>query len=73
MTLTFDDDPTGLLDAHGYHHYVAGAAAADASTDPSVQEQLASLHDLGFLADGSDGTDGGSAVGTRVFQIVRLP
>ena len=67
-TVTFDDDPTGILDAHGYDHYVAGAAAVDGSTDPSVQDQLASLHAHGYL-----GTSDGTAVETHVFQIVRQP
>ncbi|WP_296603916.1 hypothetical protein [Nocardioides sp.] len=66
-TVTFDDGPTGILDAHGYPHYIAGAAAADASSDPSVQEQLASLHAAGFLGDGA------GAVATHVYQIVRQP
>ncbi len=66
-TVTFDDDPTGVLDAHGYDHYVAGAAATDASADPSVQEQLTSLHVHGFLGDGAGTVD------THVYQIVRVP
>ena len=69
-TVSFDDAPTGLLDAHAYHHYVAGAAAADMSTDPSVREQLESLHSHGFLGAGGDG---GESVETHVYQIVRLP
>jgi hypothetical protein len=69
-TVTFEDDPTGIVDAHGYGHYLAGAAAADDSTDPSVQEQLASLHAHGFLsAPGGPG----ATVETHVFQIVRQP
>ncbi|CAI9401267.1 hypothetical protein [Nocardioides sp. T2.26MG-1] len=66
-TVTFDDEPTGILDAHDYHHYVAGAAAADASADPSVREQLASLHAHGFLGAG------GATTEAQVFQIVRQP
>ena len=46
------------------HHYVRGAAAAEASTDPSVREQLASLRAHGFL--------GGRATATsQVLQITR--
>lgn len=67
-TVTFDDHPTGILDAHGYPHYIAGAAAADASAAPSVLEQLASLQTQGFLA-AAHGTS--AAVETHVFQIVR--
>lgn len=66
-TVTFDDGPTGILDAHDYHHYIAGAAATDAAGDASVQEQLASLHAAGFLGGGA------GAVTTHVYQIVRQP
>jgi len=69
-TVTFDDHGSGVLDNHEYSHYVAGAAAVDASTDQSVLDQLASLRDRGFLA----GSGGGSAsVTAHVFQVVREP
>ncbi|MDI6910495.1 hypothetical protein [Nocardioides sp.] len=70
VTVTFEDDPTGIVDAHGYGHYLAGAAAVDGSADPSVQEQLASLHAQGFL--GAAGGPGAS-VESHIFQIVRRP
>ena len=71
-TVTFADDggAGGVVGNHDYWHYLNGAAAADASTDPSVQEQLASLHEGGFLATG-DGPP--TTVTSQVFQIVREP
>lgn len=60
----------GIVGNHDYWHYVNGAAAADASTDPSVQEQLASLHDGGFLGTGHAT---GPTATSQVFQIVRQP
>lgn len=71
-TVSFTDDggAGGVVGNHDYWHYVNGAAAADASSDPSVQEQIASLHASGFLASG-DG--GGASVTSQVFQIVREP
>ena len=71
-TVTFADDggAGGVVGNHDYWHYVNGAAAADASTDPSVQEQLASLHESGFLASGHGPTP---TVTSQVLQIVRQP
>ena len=72
VTVSFTDDagPTGVVGMHAYDHYLAGAAAADASTDPSILEQVASLHDGGFLANG-DGPR--PDVTSQVFQVVREP
>jgi hypothetical protein len=70
-TVTFSDGPLGDVDHnHGYPAYLDGAAATDASDDPSVREQLQSLRDHGFLVG-----DGGGAptVSTQVFQVVRAP
>jgi hypothetical protein len=64
VTVQFDDPGTSVLDAHGLRHYVHGAAAADASDDRSVREQLASLRAHGFLGSDSRAT-------SRVFQISR--
>ena len=51
VTVTFDDPGTQTVEAmHGYDHYVAGAAAADASGDPAVAAARRGLHDRGFLA-----------------------
>lgn len=64
VTVRFDDHQTSVGANHHLAHYVRGAAAVDASNDPSVREQLASLHDHGFL--------GGSGTATsQVFQITR--
>jgi hypothetical protein len=53
-----------VVGAHGYGHYVAGAAAVDASADPSIRADLAGLHDRGFLGDGSH-------VSSQLFQVSR--
>ncbi|MEP9362624.1 hypothetical protein ABLE68_06640 [Nocardioides sp. CN2-186] len=67
VTVTFEDGGTSIVDHHDYGHYLAGAAAVDASTDPSVVEQLDSLSTHGFLA-----TDGRPpSVTSHVFQVVR--
>lgn len=68
VTVTFADDggAAGVVAQHDYPHYVAGAAAADAATDPSIREQLESLHEHGFL-----GTS--TSVGSQLFQVVREP
>jgi hypothetical protein len=72
VTVTFADQggAGGVVGNHDYWHYLNGAAAADASADPSIQEQLASLHDSGFLAAGGGPS---STVTSQVFQIVREP
>lgn len=70
VTVTFDDDPTGIEDAHDYPHYESGAHATDGSRDPSVLEQLASLHAHGFLAGAGEPA---ATTGSQVFQIVRGP
>jgi hypothetical protein len=53
VTAVFDDPaggPDPVVDAHELGRYVKGAAALDASTDPSVADALARLRDDGFLA-----------------------
>ena len=69
LTVHFDDHGSGIGDSHGLAHYANGAAAVDASSDPSVREQLRSLRENGFLADG--GRSG--AVTSQVFQVTRPP
>jgi hypothetical protein len=64
VTVQFDDPGPTVLDGHGLTHYVRGAAAADASTDPAVREQLASLRAHRFLGTGDTAT-------SEVFQITR--
>ncbi len=71
VTLTFEAGPLTGRDVpghHGFPAYAAGAAAADASTDPSVREQVRSLHDAGFL--GAQPPDG---VRHTVYRITRVP
>jgi len=43
VTIGFDSGSTGLAGNHGLDHYVAGAAAADASDDPAITAALAGL------------------------------
>lgn len=70
-TVTFTDGRAGdVTHNHGYPVYLDGAAAADASRDPSIREQLASLRDAGFLAHGPGGA---TSVTSQVFQVVRVP
>jgi hypothetical protein len=64
VTVRFDDHETSVVANHDLRHYVRGARAAEASTDPSVREQLASLRATGFL------TRHGTAT-SQVFQISR--
>jgi hypothetical protein len=64
-TVLFDAQPEhGVLAHHGYDAYEDGAALADASTDPSVHESVASID--GFLA-------GDGPTSSQVFQITRAP
>ncbi|GAA1781429.1 hypothetical protein GCM10009795_029700 [Nocardioides hankookensis] len=64
-TVTFSTGhDTTVVGAHGYGDYRAGAAAVDASGDPSLVAERAGLRDRGFL--------GGSAeVSSQRFQVVR--
>jgi hypothetical protein len=64
VTVQFDDHQTSMVGNHDLRHYVHGAAAADASDDPSVREQLASLRAHGFLGAGGTAT-------SQVLQIRR--
>jgi pimeloyl-ACP methyl ester carboxylesterase len=64
VTVQFDDPGSSVIGSHALRHYVRGAAAADASSDPSVRAQLASLRAHGFLGSGDRAT-------SQVFQIVR--
>jgi hypothetical protein len=64
VTVRFDDHETSIAGDHALHHYVRGAAAVDASTDPSVRAELASLRAQGFLGRAS-------AASSQVFQITR--
>ena len=68
-TVVVDAHPgQGIETHHGYDVYVAGAAAVDASTDPSVVSSVESLHQHGYLGSG-----GPRSVTSQVFQITRVP
>jgi hypothetical protein len=64
VTVQFDDHETSIAGNHLLHHYVRGAAEADASTDPSIREQVRSLREHGFLGSRATAT-------SRVYQITR--
>lgn len=73
VTVRFDDhdDPAdGIADNHALSHYANGAAAVDASEDPSVLESLQSLQDNGFLSPTDSDTP---TISSQVFQITREP
>ena len=53
---------------HDLAQYVDGALAVQASDDPSVRDQLASLEAAGFV-----GAADGQEVTSQVFQITRVP
>ena len=66
-TVVVDADPgQGIETHHDYDVYVAGGAAVDASTHPSVVSSVSSLHEHGFLGSGGQVT-------SQVFQITRAP
>lgn len=61
VTVKFDDGPDDPVGSHGLAHYVDGAAAVDASTDPAVRASRASLQP--FLAP--------ATVTSRLFVMTR--
>ena len=64
-TVTFEDGGRPEVEAeHGYGHYIDGAAAVDASADPSLTAEVAGLHDRGFLGDTGHVT-------SQLFQVTR--
>ena len=68
VTVRFDDHETSVAGNHGLDHYVAGADAVQASDDPSIRDQLASLRGGRFHRWRS-----GQEVTSQVFQITRVP
>jgi hypothetical protein len=64
VTVGFDDHETSIAGNHDLRHYVHGAAAADASRDPSIREQLDSLRTHGFL-------DSDATATSQVLQVTR--
>jgi hypothetical protein len=63
VTVRFETSIEGVVDNHSFTHYAEGAAAVDASTDPTIRASLASLD--GFFAPGQD-------VSSQMFQITRV-
>ena len=68
VTVRFDDHGPSVAGNHDLAQYVHGALAVQASADPSIVEQLASLEAAGFV-----GSAGGQEVISQVFQITRVP
>ena len=66
-TVLVDADPGPGIETHHDHDvYIAGGAAVDASSHPSVVSSVASLHEHGFLGTGGQVT-------SQLFQITRAP
>lgn len=66
-TVVVDAHPgSGIVAHHDYDAYVAGGAAVDSSSHPSVVSAVASLHAHGFLGTGG-------VVSSQVLQITRAP
>jgi hypothetical protein len=66
-TVVVDAGPGQGIEAHhDYDVYVAGGAAVDVSTEPSVVDSVGSLHEHGFLGTGGQVT-------SQQFQITRTP
>ena len=69
-TVVVDAHPgQGIATHHDHDVYVAGGAAVDASTDPSVVSSIESLHQHGYLGPGGPQV----SVANQVFQITRRP
>ncbi|PKH41302.1 PGAP1-like protein [Nocardioides alpinus] len=63
-TVKFDDEGSSdVADNHAIRHYVNGAAAADASTNGSIQDQVRQMQQDGYLS--------GTVEGVSTFQITR--
>ncbi|HXH78804.1 hypothetical protein [Nocardioides sp.] len=63
-TVKFDQGSSDTADNHDIDHYVSGAAAADASTNGSIQSQITAMENDGFLGNGS-------VTSVDTFQITR--
>lgn len=63
-TVSFDAGSHDVVDNHALGHYVSGAAAADASTDGSIRDQVDRMRDDGFLG-------GGTVAGVSTYRITR--
>ena len=54
-TIKFDEGSSDIGDNHGLEHYTNGAAAADASSNGSIQDEITRMHDDGYLGSGASG------------------
>lgn len=63
-TVKFDEGTSDIADNHAIRHYVNGAAAADASTNGSIQDQVRQMQQDGYLG-------GGTVEGVSTYQITR--
>ncbi len=54
-TVKFDEGSSDIGDNHGLDHYAHGAAAADASSNGSIQDEITRMHDDGYLGSGTSG------------------
>ncbi len=63
-TVSFDAGSHDVVDNHAIDRYVSGAAAADASTNGSIRDQLERMRDDGFLG-------GGTVAGVSTYRIAR--
>ncbi len=54
-TVKFDEGSSDTGDNHGLDHYTNGAAAADASTNVSIQGEIDRMRDDGYLGSGASG------------------
>ena len=53
--MKFDEGSSDIAVNHGINHFANGAAAADASTNGSIQDQVGRMHDDGYVASGTSG------------------
>jgi hypothetical protein len=67
VTVRFDDGVASVVGDHELESYAQGAVAVQHSEDASIQEQLASLSQAGFV-----GSATGQEVTSQVFQISRV-
>lgn len=54
-TVTFDEGSSDTGDNHGLDHYANGAAAADASSNGSIRDEIDRMRDDGYLGSGPSG------------------
>jgi hypothetical protein len=63
-TVKFDEGTSDVGDNHAIRHYVDGAAAADASSNGSIQDQIRQMQQDGYLGNGT-------VEGVTTYQITR--